>query len=1216
MLKTNSDPDVGPTTQAMEPEFAKSGTIDPEVRAHIYSLVSAVGGTSADLDGRYVLGDDALACLKDLKKWLNLYDNALNRLDVARCIAEANLVQGDLLEILAQWSEEETDNKLKYKIALACLELLVPLTWPYEPDDTRMTVNHHRHLPYLELAQISYKRSILHYDATKILRTAVRVALPSMAEERSERSTRDEGIIKIVLYFLRNIALISQPQHVPQDEDDAEITRSVTVDAFHYQDVFNFLLTMSSSMGDEFAQQDVMILETLFHLLKGVDATKLFMDKEQLSSTQTEEFKDILRKEKDMLAGYVKHAPTRHNRFGTMIWVKREDEKMSTVSGQNVLGNADATLVKLDKQKKWSRPKAGGRKNADETNADNEFDRIVPLSDSARKHLRGFVEDFLDSSFNPLFTHVRKAIEREAERVLPAHSRQFFYLVSWFLQAECARRESSRQKLAKQAQPLPPSAEDESFGLIASVLNQETFVLLNRYLQRCQDEKSWLDLNAGMKCFTQILLTVQEMQKSPNDEDIEIAENIQNRIFYEQTTHDRIVSILRSFNPNQHKFGYLDACTELVHVFIRMLEQYSKQNVDLQVRTRRRIRKRRQAKAAQQTDASNPGSNDQNDFGNSDDDLQDIQRASSERKFDFNRFVARFCTQPCIDTFVAFLRYYRDLNPTQLKRAHRFFYRVAFKQQQFVVLFRLDIIALFQKMIRGPDPLSQEAGSPKEAFKEWEELVRQVFRRLVKKMTERKEILGTELLFSKIPSTVYFLETGEEREFIKRPPRPPADLEVKPAVEGEEKRMGVAVGILVDQGKADLLKWIRGILGKAIEERKGWEDMEAARKEGEEVAAPADAEENAGKEQPKAPSIAVITETDEQKTALFKDNKLRLLLSLIGFVRLGEEDDPDASWIIPSSLTADQLSTSLDLIRKFEFEPASFDDGKAAIDMVRSKAAGERTAAARHAKGIFSDNDSDGLGDEEFLFPAGGPTNRKSNALEELKKKRRIRTQKTEESDMDDEERDRKAEERRAKRKEAELEKRRKIKSNLFVHDSDEEDDEERDREFFAREEAVRKKTADAVARALMEVRRGAAEENEKGSKKRKARGDKREAHKKKRVDSEKGDESNSEDGFGGSDTASSRSSSVDPGDPMQIDSSDGDGTETDTPNSSQQPIPFEDEDSGEGGPVAKRTDEAETALEAAAGPADDEDEDAMPIKRVVRRTVRAGFVIDSDSDD
>ena len=79
-----------------------------------------------------MLGDDALACLKDLKKWLKLHDEKTNRLDVARCLAEANLVNGDLLEILAAWPEEATEDRIRSKIALACCEysnLLVSSRW-------------------------------------------------------------------------------------------------------------------------------------------------------------------------------------------------------------------------------------------------------------------------------------------------------------------------------------------------------------------------------------------------------------------------------------------------------------------------------------------------------------------------------------------------------------------------------------------------------------------------------------------------------------------------------------------------------------------------------------------------------------------------------------------------------------------------------------------------------------------------------------------------------------------------------------------------------------------------------------------------------------------------------------------------------------------------------------------------------------------------------
>ena len=67
-----------------------------------------------------MLGDDALAVLKDIKRWMKLYDEKLNRLDVARCLAEASLIKGDLLEILAAWRVEDEEDKIKAKIVLAC----------------------------------------------------------------------------------------------------------------------------------------------------------------------------------------------------------------------------------------------------------------------------------------------------------------------------------------------------------------------------------------------------------------------------------------------------------------------------------------------------------------------------------------------------------------------------------------------------------------------------------------------------------------------------------------------------------------------------------------------------------------------------------------------------------------------------------------------------------------------------------------------------------------------------------------------------------------------------------------------------------------------------------------------------------------------------------------------------------------------------------------
>ncbi|MCJ1428586.1 Topoisomerase 1-associated factor 1 [Sticta canariensis] len=1028
----------------MDLEDIPQGPVDPEVRAYVSSLVSALGGTGADKHGRYVLGDDALACLKDLRKWLKLHDEKANRLDVARCLAEGNLVSGDLLEILAIWREEATEDRIKSKIALACLELLVPLTWPIEKNDLQMTVNHHRHVPYLQLAQVSYKRAILEHGSQNILRNAVRIGLPSMALQMGQRVTRDEGIIKLLLYFFRNVAMISPPTNLPVEGNGDKISRSATIEAFHQQDVLALLLTISSNMGEDFNTQDTVIMEILFHLLKGIDMEKLFMDKAQLDATNTDELRSLLATEAGMHRNYAKNAPTRHNRFGTMIWVKRDDARVSTVSGQDVLSSTQRTFSKMDESKKWNRPK---QRSKDTEPGYDRFDLPVSLDDSATRHLRAFVEEFLDSSFNPLFTNIRKAIERESDRVLEIHAQQFFYLISWFLEAERVRRKKkTNTDMRKRSLD---AFEAESFALIASVLNQETFVALNRFMQDRLDLKLWREVNAGTRCFTQILLIVQEIAESPLEEDQEIAENIQNRIFYEETTHDRIIALVRGYKDQG--FGYLDSCTELSHVFFRMLERYSKENVDLQVRSRRRARVRRKAAAAE-----TGNSNDIDDEVSEMEDVVEAERVSKERKFDFGRFSSKFMTQACINTFVSFTRYYNDLNTEQLKRAHRFFHRVAFKQELSVMLFRLDIIALFNRMIKGPEGLDT-AGK---MYKEWDELVRQLIKKMIKKLQQRPE-LAVEMLFSKVNSTVFYLENGYEKQTTSSRPRPPAMLEVRGAMTRDEQ-IGVAVAVLFDE-KIDAVNWVAKVLSSAASERQSWEAETAARQ------LRTDPSQESSEEPQNSPAIIVSPDNEERRIAMFKDNKLRLLMTLAGFERLGIDDEPSTTWLIPSALSARDLSETQEIIERHRNNPTmeyGDEDPKTAEEMLRR-------APTVRKRAEYDDDDSEDGGilsndEEDFLFRAGGPTetNKKSAALARLKKKRRNRRTVASGDDVGDISDDTREAKRKA-RLEADQEKKRKMKSKLLVRDSDDESDEDLDREFFAREEAIRRGQAERVREAL-----------------------------------------------------------------------------------------------------------------------------------------------------
>lgn len=977
-----------------------------------------------------------------------------------RCLAHANIVKGDLLEILAQFPEDGTESKWKFKRAHACTRLLAILTGPLDEDhkgviiEDHMTNNFHRHIPYLQLAQVGYKRALLHFENTDILRTIVRVSLPSMAKPRSERSLTEKNAISVVLDLIRNIAMITQPQHLPSQGDENEITRSTTIDTLAKQGIFDFLLTLGSGSGDEFQDDIVPQLEVLFHLLKGIDPKKLFMEKQQVEKNNTKEFKDLLSKEKAMLDGYKKHAPTRHNRFGTMVWLKRDDTSYSTVTGQHSITNDEQTLYHMDQSKKWDKPKYRG-KNTPKPDDIRDIGGRCEIDESATNTLRSFIEDFLDSSFNPLFLALRKLIERDTmdERHTSENLKQYFYLISWFLNAATARYDAVAKENTKNAS-LAANAiiQDNNYSYIAAVLDQETFVLLNRSMQIFMDEKNWQVVMSTMLAFTQILLTVQSMAESKDEEDQEIAENIQNRIFYEEATHDRILQLLRGYA--HQGLAYLDAVTACTHVFVRMLERYSKVNVDLQIRSKRRARRKQKPKptgteegdAAATEAAPQPEDNDEE----AEQEEQEIYLAASERKFDFAKFSAKFMNQKCVDTFLALTHFYKDLTPEQLKRCHRYFYRLAFKNELVVLLFRVDILLLFHRLIKGPEGLDPAI----EGFKDWELLVKQIFRHCVKwvsKETEGegwKEMCMIEMLFSKIGNTVFYMQNGYDRVVEKAIPRPPAELDFKASIKDEQK-VGVAVGAMLENNKADAVSWVRDEVKRAAEEREAWEQSEEARRqqqgetEGEDAAPPSTA-------------LGIFLQpgdSEERKLALFKDKHLRLLLTALGYQRLGVAEDMEASWLLPTDLTSAKLHELHAQIQQAEFDPPTF-DGQSATDMTKPKGSYVR----RETTGPFGDAG-------EIMFPPNLPEKRKQRDGDEEAPKKKRRLQRKNAEDPTESEVERRAQ----RRKEKERERNAKYRSKLFVTASDDESDEERDAEFFRLEEQRRQKQKGVIRNQLLQ---------------------------------------------------------------------------------------------------------------------------------------------------
>lgn len=314
-------------------------------------------------------------------------------------------------------------------------------------------------------------------------------------------------------------------------------------------------------------------------------------------------------------------------------------------------------------------------------------------------------------------------------------------------------------------------------------------------------------------------------------------------------------------------------------------------------------------------------------------------------------------------------------------------------------------------------------------------------------------------------------------------------------------------------------------------------------------------------------------------------------MTLVGLRRIGDENDIDTPWVVPSDLSSAQLKEALSLIKAAEFDPPTFENGYNAEAQIRRV-----SAAQNRRRATFDDESDNGIDDDnaEILFPAGGPTPMsKSDAFAALKKTRRKRRRSGTEDDALDEEqlaaRDRA---RRAK----DLEKQRKIKSELFVHDSDDESDAERDEAFFAEEERTRAK----VRRGLLVAEAiGTAAS---GVEKRKPMV---------QVVAARGESDSDEDAVVAVSPPSSGSRK------RSVDVVSGEEMGTETPLSSPHTRPLgakrarldtEDIESREGSPAAGGKDVGMVDL-------DDDDED-IPAPRRPRGRAFGGFVVDSSDEE
>lgn len=1091
------------------------------LRAHVSVLVSALGGPDhTSSSGLYKLGHDALACLKDLKRWIRSVDERNGTYDVALACSDVGLVKNDLTVILCQWDKPADGKRTKTtdKIMLACLELLVLLTWPIDVN-RKTLMKDYTARTNARRAQLAYKQHILAYKGGLTLKAVIRLGLSALTIPKDDREPRDINILRLILFFIRNVLCIvplpaskSQKGHtnsadLPNGMSREDISLQAVLTAFEKNKVLMFLTSIAHSVLSDFNDESfgLLVVECLSLLTNGVRLETLLLPSKKAPTQRPEQtelvpsassvvgmqLQDLLSEEHKRTTRQRNHVSTRHGRFGTLLTIQNPDnDTYYTVSGQEALVSTQLTLDKLDKTKNWHKTSAFKYDS-------NAYVQTTPvyLNMATSLKLGQFVDQLLVSgSFNNLLRFVSHHLTNASaglagkgilESIDEHELASYFLTVAWFL-----RYKRERHQHFVENKKVPLLDEDGmDYGSVGTALSEVNFILLISYFRASYEAKDWDSLHVAMICFREMLLisnaiytkerTQEEIELASEDdinEDRELAEGIIRKLFSQKQFLDVVINIPKT--ASKHSPEFLSVVVSVVHILLKSFENLANEDVKLFIKTRRKMSKLNKLKGLnhdmdrQHWHLIDRGSDEE-------DDEEEIGYITRERKLDYRNTEVRFFNTATVSTHIEYLSRFEDLSHEEIKRGISFFHRLFVVRKDYIALYRLDFMTTIHKL-RAYLPRSSNIRRHVEEFIVY-------FMKKFKIALDRFPV-ALEVLFPRFEDleTKSYLSTGDleaayaaksngksaagpkSNYFSDESPQPRAALPLEFA--DPSKSLDDKVGILVYhlRKKKNALKFIQFLMT----------ELERIAKIMEE-----------GISQP------MLKLNLGNRRMLINDSHLRLLVETVGFDLPFLQNDETvlrngvaASVLTESKLLLEKwlalhagdigdIEPFLDQVRQVVFTKEQLDfgiqalaDNKAgmAVDPSLAAAIGLDSIQLHKVIGLAKRKEYDDeiaaqyYADEDFITPAGEVSDAENSGTEtqeRVQKKKVVRRRRGdyEELSLEEEPTSKRGGRKKVPQFAVDLDDEAAVaKSTEYVHDSDDDSDDERVQTFFEREEKLR----------------------------------------------------------------------------------------------------------------------------------------------------------------
>ncbi|KAF8622383.1 hypothetical protein AX15_007037 [Amanita polypyramis BW_CC] len=559
----------------------------------ITRVVDALGGHEV---GEYRLGDEALSCLKDLKKLWRKDDDDDER-TVARIFYKTRVLPNDLVPILLLTAGK---GRIEDKHAITCTDLMTAMTWPIDMAEELKELDDEldKGTDYTQLlrSHLEYKAALLEPG---VIQALFGIMVPPLAKPPRERTQRDGQIINLVLHLIRNLAFIrdlSTNAHASGDLAEFAAMQNRLVLVLQEAHVLRLLLTIAANPDRDklFEKWNTLVLEIVYLLLRGVKPAELVMDQTKQPGANLHR---LLAAEERARRNATRNTTSRHSRFGTTIAVTLNPKKKQTNEGEEAHGSVTSGRPLVLHRQQAVNSSAGalldlGKKQKGRKGLTvDELTRDDNLSFEARKVLQQWAFDFLEGCFNPFVSTLIKDIRSERPKITEKDHLRLLYVSKWFLEFFLALR--SKATSEKNADGTEQVETRWDFGLVAQVTEREWIGWVFKRMREAVEEKPklWIELQTGIDCLTQLLMLLDNMASSTftstqhvdhdGEDDADLAEQaavLQQQLIYNGEILDLALESLRAYRPGTQSLKYLDASVGFAWALIRMVERMNRRN--------------------------------------------------------------------------------------------------------------------------------------------------------------------------------------------------------------------------------------------------------------------------------------------------------------------------------------------------------------------------------------------------------------------------------------------------------------------------------------------------------------------------------------------------------------------------------------------------------------------------------------------------------------